>query len=435
MKKTMTFQRIALYQEIWDNSLSKVAKKYGISPEKLKTACIKANIPLPTNSYWGKLQFGKPVKRTPLPDCPEEEISIEYSPHKCSVILSNPANQSTIQITRTASGESPSETIDKDAIFDCLSFLTEGERKQLIETALNLHVNAKARKIHPILQAHRAAFSQWAKQHPRKKYVNWNRDPYRRKPEGEPPLWENITESILPRVYHILDPIYKAVEHLGGSVNDDLSMTIRNEHVVLIITEKLNQTPHTLTKDEIKQVKKYEQDKKRYLYAYEPRFRKYDYIPTGKLRLSTYGKIFFRDTNNSVVEDQLGNILLALYLQSEDVRIEREKREEKQRKVEEEKRRKELQRQKYNDEVDLLQELTNKASDYETACKIRAYIEAVEARNDLDEETIEWIRWAKARADWLDPSVALADPILGLRNHGENPDKKDPIKKNLYHYW
>ncbi|MBQ7146766.1 MAG: hypothetical protein IJR95_08420 [Lachnospiraceae bacterium] len=248
---------------------------------------------MPTNSYWGKLQFGKPVKRTPLPDCPEEEISIEYSPHKCSVILSNPANQSTVQITRTASGESPSETIDKDAIFDCLSFLTEGERKQLIETALNLHVNAKARKIHPILQAHRAAFSQWAKQHPRKKYVNWNRDPYRRKPEGEPPLWENITESILPRVYHILDPIYKAVEHLGGSVNDDLSMTIRNEHVVLIISEKLNQTPHTLTKDEIKQVEKYEQDKKRYLYAYEPRFRKYDYIPTGKLRLSTYGKSFF----------------------------------------------------------------------------------------------------------------------------------------------
>ena len=191
-----------------------------------------------------------------------------------------------------------------------------------------------------------------------------------------------------------------------------------NEHVVLKITEKLNQTPHALTKDEIKQVERYEREKKSSLYVYEPRFRKYDYIPTGKLRISAYGKSFFRDTGNSVVEEQIGNILVSLYLQSEDERIEREKREEEQRKIEEEKHRKELQRQKYNNEVDLLQELTNKASDYEAACKIRAFIAAVEAK-----------------ADWLDPSVGMADPIFGLRNHGANQEKKDPVKKSPYYYW
>ena len=53
-KKTMTFQRDTLYQEIWEISLSKVAKKYDVPYDKLKAACVKANIPLPSQSYWGQ---------------------------------------------------------------------------------------------------------------------------------------------------------------------------------------------------------------------------------------------------------------------------------------------------------------------------------------------------------------------------------------------
>ena len=107
-----------------------------------------------------------------------------------------------------------------------------------------------------------------------------------------------------------------------------------------------------------------------YHYAYEPKFRKYDYIPTGKLRVAAYGESFIRDSSTAGVEERIGEILLALYLQSEDVRIEREKREEAKRKAEEERRQKELRRQKYNDEVDKLQALNNAARDYETACRI-----------------------------------------------------------------
>ncbi len=71
-------------------------------------------------------------------------------------------------------------------------------------------------------------------------------------------------------------------------------------------------------------------------YAYEPKFRKYDYIPNGKLRIVTFGDNFIRDTSTSGIEDRIGEVLLALYLQSESVRIEREKREEAKRKAEEE---------------------------------------------------------------------------------------------------
>ena len=125
---------------------------------------------------------------------------------------------------------------------------------------------------------------------------------------------------------------------------------------------------------------------------------------------------------------------LALYLQSEDVRIEREKREEAERKAEEERRQKELRRQKYNDEVDKLQALNNAARDYETACRIRAYIAAVESSPELDSETLDWIAWAKAKADWYDPTVAATDPLFGKRNHSADPNSKTPTKKSSYFY-
>ena len=76
--------------------------------------------------------------------------------------------------------------------------------------------------------------------------------------------------------------------------------------------------------------------------------------------------------------------------------------------------------------------MTNLADDYDTACKIRNYIAIVEASNSLSPETKEWIEWAKAKADWYDPTVAKEDDLFGNREH-----EKDAEKKKLQHkgYW
>ena len=454
-KKTVKLQRDTLYQEIWEISLSKVAKKYDVPYDKLKAACVKAKIPLPTQSYWGNLQAGKPVQKTSLPESAETEVLIEFSYrkkatglsllldesaakkepvapsappmapvtrnsqngrniydretlykevweqpvskvaqkygvsdvmiHKACKVLNVPvpprgywakiqagqivskeplpeSSGKTAFSGRRMENKSDNQTTTQTVNASSLDFLPEEERIRLIETALELYVDPDCKKLHPVLQKHKAAFNAWSKQHPRDKYANWNRDTYRSKPKDEPPLWENVTEETLPRVYRFLDPLYRAIEKLGGKIREDLSMEIRSEHVVLKITEGRDQTPHVLTKDEIKEVEKYEQEKKKHHYAYEPKFRKYDYVPTGKLRIAAYGESYIRDTSTAGVEERIGEILLALYLQSEDVRIEREKREEAQRKAEEEKRQKELRRQKYNEEVDRLQALTNEVN-------------------------------------------------------------------------
>ena len=89
--------------------------------------------------------------------------------------------------------------------------------------------------------------------------------------------------------------------------------------------------------------------------------------------------------------------------------------------MEEERKRKEEQRLRYNEEVSKTNELLNQAEDYETACKIRAMVAAEERKGTAD---AEWIAWAKAKADWFDPTVATSDRFFGRRKHKLKREQK-----------
>lgn len=60
------FERERLYEEVWSEAVSKVAKKYRISDVGLRKICINLNIPLPPAGYWAKVSAGKAVKRPAL---------------------------------------------------------------------------------------------------------------------------------------------------------------------------------------------------------------------------------------------------------------------------------------------------------------------------------------------------------------------------------
>lgn len=78
-KRTVSLQREKLYEEIWTVSLTKVAKQYDVPYQKLKEACEKAKIPLPTPSYWGNLSVGKKVEKTPLPPSDASTVTVTFS--------------------------------------------------------------------------------------------------------------------------------------------------------------------------------------------------------------------------------------------------------------------------------------------------------------------------------------------------------------------
>ena len=66
-RQTKTVQRQALYEQVWAQPMTQVAKKYGISNVALAKICKKLNVPYPWRGYWRRKEIGKAVKQLPLP--------------------------------------------------------------------------------------------------------------------------------------------------------------------------------------------------------------------------------------------------------------------------------------------------------------------------------------------------------------------------------
>jgi hypothetical protein len=62
-----TFERCALYDQVWSEPLTTLAKKYGLSDNGLRKICKTMNIPLPSAGHWARIAAGQQIPRTPLP--------------------------------------------------------------------------------------------------------------------------------------------------------------------------------------------------------------------------------------------------------------------------------------------------------------------------------------------------------------------------------
>lgn len=394
------YDRETLYKEVWEKPVTEVAKRYKVSDVAIHKVCKALDIPTPPAGYWAKLRAGKPVSVIPLPpsDKPSRKTGIQTG--------------SAYQATR-----------EKES----LAFLNEEDRSVIFAVASQILLPDEGARMHPKIIAHRKVVAEW-KKHKNSDNRVWNR----RNAESVPFLADSISDESLPRACRIIDALIKAMEPLGCSLTDTLSFVVNGEIVPLAFSESKDEVKHIPTKEENLQLLKYEEERKRYSWASKPQIRKYDHVFNGKLTLSVNGQKSFRDCKSYVLEDRLGDIMIEIYEAAEEIRKAREAREEAERKRQEEERRREELRKRYNVEVDRTLALTNLAEDYDTACKIRRYIAVVEAQGEPDEETAKWIEWAKAKADWYDPTVAREDEFFGKREHEKNTEEKKLSHKG---YW
>lgn len=65
--KQIIFERHTLYNEVWREPMTAVAKRHGISDVAVHKICDKLNIPLPGGWYCAKQRAGAKVKKPPLP--------------------------------------------------------------------------------------------------------------------------------------------------------------------------------------------------------------------------------------------------------------------------------------------------------------------------------------------------------------------------------
>ena len=310
--KHNTYNREKLCKEVWANPVVKVAEQYGVSDVAIHKICKKLNIPTPPLGYWAKVSAGAKVPKTPLPK-----------------------TNGPTQITGVKTFEGVKEKITEPAK-QPLEFLSDTEREKVLSAVKEIKMPAENTQLHKKIVAYRSIVKEWNHKDRKEEGAQRKKDYY----YNPPFLAGVISNETLPRVYRILDALFRKVESLGGSVNDDLSLRVRNEHVRIEIAEGQDKVEHVITKQEAQALIKYRDEKRRSSWASEPQIRKYDYVFNGRLRIGIRQGRYFRDTDKINIESRLGEMLMELYEEAEVIRLDREAREEEARKKAEAERRK-----------------------------------------------------------------------------------------------
>jgi hypothetical protein len=71
--------REEIYQLVWEQPMSEIAKKYMISDVGFRKVCIRMNIPIPRVGHWAKMRSGHKEKRPNLPFMSKGELFIHVA--------------------------------------------------------------------------------------------------------------------------------------------------------------------------------------------------------------------------------------------------------------------------------------------------------------------------------------------------------------------
>ena len=238
-KGIVKLTRKQLYDEIWALSVAGVARKYNLNYGKLIATCKVENIPFPSSGYWTKKNMGKDVSNEVVELSGLEETEIP--------LITNDATIKRIRKAKTEKVENVQTDIIEDVIVvaeelqqnkaentykwsdGILEFLDETERNKVLEFACNLQINQNTH-LHKTLVHYKidiAVYKTRLKEAQSRQYYN----PRYNKPENEPEFFKEMSDESMSRAITILDTVFKAIEALGGSINSDLSVKIKNDIV------------------------------------------------------------------------------------------------------------------------------------------------------------------------------------------------------------
>jgi hypothetical protein len=185
------------------------------------------------------------------------------------------------------------------------------------------------------------------------------------------------------------------------------------------IVEQVTRTSHTPTRAEVRARDRYYDSFRVGDRGEYPNIPQFDWHPTGRLTLTvgSWPSRKWNDTERSFIDSRLSGIVAAIVGLAEAKRAKEEEEERRRRTYEEARARYEAQVRARNEERRQLRSLFRDASRLQRANRLREFIAAVEDRarqdGELTLEKQQWIEWARAKADWLDPLIRRSDPILG----------------------
>lgn len=382
--------RQKLYDEVWEDPVVVVARRYAISDVGLAKICNKLSIPLPTRGYWAKVKAGRIMKKIPLPKIKEN--------HPQQAVLSK------IDPVRKAA-----ETVARQKIGH------GGASEEAITVPTEL-VNP-----HPLVKV---AGKRLKQRNSRSEENGLCTAP-------DEVLHLQVTRPSLDRALLVADTLLKALEKHSISVSVDAQRkeTLLSLHGTLVpfcITERIERTSHQETPAEKRAKERYWKRSLLDTAMPYPHVARYDYHPTGILTISAgrWPSRNWNDTSRTPLEKRMTEVVTGLIALIEETRA---KEEEEARQKEERRLREERYAflvQRHEQELARFKKLETDAINWERANRLRHYIAAHEqkllAGEEMPPDQADWILWALAKADWLDPMVQVCDPIL------DAPETKRP---------
>jgi hypothetical protein len=374
-EETIRIARQELYEQVWAQPLYKLAKNYHMSDVGLAKLCRRLKIPLPGNSYWQRVKFGKPVTRPPLP-------------------VENGVNEAKIRVMKQ---EDP--PVDQNQY-------EEAQNKIVFEGLSENRIRVPSRLASP---------------HP---YVALTEKILRNaKHENSGMIYSrmdcldiSVSRGNLGRALRIMNALIKALEARGFKVllpkKDEsnphssyvTSVSILGETIEFGLREFIKRTEREPVPDE----------KKRYSWYYE----RYDYTPSGKLILSIKNSIGtglrknWSDGKKHRVEDSLNDFVVGLIKAAVDMRAWKLERERQHREWQEKERLRFEEEKRRREQEELFQCLSNDTSAWHKSRNIRAYADAVKHAVIKEHGEIlsgskldKWLAWAYSQADRTDPLV------------------------------
>lgn len=380
--ESQEIDRNTLYQEVWAEPVTVVAKRYGLSDVGLAKACKRMRIPLPSRGYWAKVKAGKKMGKVPLPPM-------------------DPQAEQRVRITKPAEGALRVRQEAKEKA---------GEAKRQIG---DVDVPEELVDPHPLVKA---------ALHKLKQRDGWDSEKGLKSVPGEV-LNVEVTRSSLDRALLIADVLIKLFAAQGIPVEVDTKsqktlFDFNGTKVSFAITEYVRRTPHEATVAEKRARDRYWNSNAWQRPAEYPHIPQFDYHPTGILTITAgwYPSRSWKDTDRTQLEKRLGQVVAGFVSLAEEIRARDEEEARRQAARRQAEERYAFLTQRFDNEVSQFKDLEAEATDWERAARLRAYADAVEQQalgnGEIPEELREWLSWARSKADWLDPLVPVCDPIL-----------------------
>jgi hypothetical protein len=370
-----TITRQELYDLVWKESITSIAKKYALTSRGLKSICENNKIPLPQNGYWSKVKFNKPVVIEKLPEDSSVSQLIELTSSEKEDTISYERSPYTILIQEIEN--------DSNAPVIVSDNLTKPDI--LIQNTQEIYRKQKKERFYRDDKVDYVAI--------------------------------NVDDANLARALRIMDAFIKLLRYRGHSFRRD-----RN-----------NFGPHIVIKDVefsfyLREVqKRIPADKLHYSSTY---------LPTGKLVLKIGQSITAVEWKDGSVklENQLVKIVAKLELLAEKEILWREEcRIRSIQRAEEERIKKEFLARK-DIEILKVKKLFSDAEKFEKATVYRRFIKATEQKaieeNNVTDELKDWIKWANEKADWFDPFTKREDELL---NENDREELHKPKQQNNYY--